>query len=52
MQRPNDSSGDKTNEPQHKMTINGTKMANQGQINFSREFNGFHLPSLRDLETE
>jgi hypothetical protein len=46
VQGPNDSSGDKAKGPQNKMTINGTKMAQEDQISFPREFNGFHLPTL------
>jgi len=32
MQRPRDSRGDKATRPQHKTTINGIKIAKEGQI--------------------
>jgi hypothetical protein len=35
MQRPKDPSEDKANRPQHKMAINGTKIAKEHQITFS-----------------
>jgi len=34
MQRPKDPSENKANRPQHKMTINGTKIAKEHQITF------------------